>query len=246
MWIVFQRDFKELRQTSAFRVMVIISVVITAAASIAVSIILGRQEWLAQEAARPILVLILGIIIYFLPLFILMAFIWAFGSLPIVQEKVNGNLDSLLATPLETKAIWMAKSLTIFLPGYVISTAAALVVLLAVNFATILPATGEFLLPAPVLLLGFLINPLLFFGLISFIVLFSLANNPDIAIAPSFILGFGLMIGIPLGLATGTIDLASWSFSLWYLAAVIAAWIIIIYLSRLLTKENIVLSSKGS
>jgi hypothetical protein len=245
MWIVLQRDYRELRQTTAFKVMIIISALITIAGSIIVSLILGRQEWFRIEAAGPLLELILGITAYFLPLFILMAFIWAFASLPIVQEKVNGNLDCLLATPLGTKEIWIAKSLAVFLPAYLISAVATLIILLIVNFVTILPATGEFILPAPVLLMGFLINPLLFFGLLSFIVLFSMANNPDIAIAPSFILGFGLMIGIPLGLATGVINLASWSFTLWYLAGTLAVWIIIAYLSRLLTKENIVLSSKG-
>jgi hypothetical protein len=245
MRIVLERDYRELRKTGAFRVLIILSAVVTLAGSIAVSLILGRQPWLGDEAAKPLLELILGIMAYFLPLFILMAFIWACASLPIVQEKVNGNLDALLATPLGTKEIWMAKSLAVFLPGLVVSAAATLILLLAVNFSVILPATGEFILPAPVLLIGFLINPLLFFGLLAFIVLFSMANNPDIAIAPSFILGFGLMIGIPLGLATGVINLASWSFALWYTAGTIVVWIIIAYLTRLLTKEKIVMSSKG-
>jgi hypothetical protein len=95
------------------------------------------------------------------------------------------------------------------------------------------------------MLTGFIINPLLFFGLLSFILLFSLANNPDIAIMPSFLVGFGLMIGIPVGVAIGAIDLASWSFTLWYLAGAAIVWIVVGCLSRLLTREQIVLSSKG-
>ena len=245
MRIVLRRDFRELRQTNAFRVMVILSAVITVAGAIGVSIALSRAEWLGVEAATPMLELIIGLIAFFLPLFILISFIWAFASLPITKEKVNGNIESLLATPLSPKAIWMGKGLAIFLPGFVISVVAALVVVLVVNFTIITPATGDFVLPAPVLLTGFLINPLLFFGLLFFIVIFSLANNPDIAIAPSFLIGFGLMIGIPLGVATRAVNLASWSFALWYLAGAIVIWAVVLYLSRLLTKENIVLSSKG-
>jgi hypothetical protein len=245
MWIVFQTDFRVLRNTAAFRTLVIISAVVAIGGSIAAGIILGRQEWLREDFARPLIEMILGIMAYFLPLFILMSFIWVFASLPIVQEKINGNLDCLLATPLGTKAIWMAKSLVVFLPAYIISVIATLIMLLTINFAAVLPLTGEFILPTPVILIGFVINPLLFFGLLAFIVLFSMANNPDIAIAPSFILGFGLMIGIPLGLATGILNLASWSFTLWYLAGAVTAWIVVFYLTRLLTKENIVLSSKG-
>ena len=245
MSIVFQRDFRELRQTSAFLIIVIVFAIITIIAAVVVNIALSRQEWLREEAARPMLELIMGLIAYFLPLFVLMTFIWAFASLPIIKEKVNGNIAALLATPLSPKEIWISKSLAIFLPGFAISAVSTLIVLLAVNFITIGPVTGNFFLPAPLLLTSFLINPLLFFGLLLFIVLFSLANNPDIAIAPSFIVGFGLMIGIPLGVATGVINLASWSFSLWYLAGTAVIWVLVFCLSRLLTKENIVLSNKG-
>jgi uncharacterized membrane protein len=76
--------------------------------------------------------------------------------------------------------------------------------------------------------------------------LFSLANNPEIAIAPSFIVGFGLMMGLPIGIATGAINLASWSFTFWYFVGTVIVWSVVGYLSRLLSKENIVLSSKGS
>lgn len=245
MSIVFQRDFRELRQTNAFLIIVIVFAVITITAAVSVSIVLSRQEWLGEEAARPMLELIIGLIAYFLPLFILITFIWAFASLPIIKEKVNGNIASLLATPLSPKEILIGKSLAIFLPGFAISVVSTLIVLLAVNFIAISPATGSFALTAPLLVTGFLINPLMFFGLLLFIVLFSLANNPDIAIAPSFLIGFGLMIGIPLGVATGVINLASWSFSLWYLAGTTVIWIVVCCFSRLLTKENIVLSSKG-
>ena len=242
---VLRRDLRELQQTNAFRILVLTFAVVTVGIAVGASIALGRQEWLGEEAARHMLELIIGLIVYFLPLSVLIAFIWAFASLPITKEKVNGNIESLLATPLSPKAIWMGKSLAIFLPGFIIAVISTLVVVLAVNFTAIIPATGHFSLPAPVLLTGFLFNPLLFFGLLSFIVLFSLANNPDIAIMPSFLLGFGLMVGIPVGLAIGAIDLASWSFALWHLAGAIVIWAVVCYLSRLLTKEEIVLSSKG-
>lgn len=245
MSIILQRDFRELRQTNAFRIMVIISTVITIAATVGVSIFLSRQEWLGEEAARPILDLIIGLVAYFIPLFVLLAFIWAFASLPVVKEKVNGNIECLLATPLGPKELWMGKCLAILLPGYTISAIATLIVVLAINLAIIIPATGDFLLPVPVLLTGFVINPLLFFGLLSFIVLFSLAKDPDIGIAPSFIIGFGLMIGIPVGVATGAVNLASWNFLLWYLVSTFIIWAVVGYLSRILSKENIVLSRKG-
>jgi len=246
MSIVFNRDLREHRQTGAFLIIVIVFTIITIIAAVVTNIVLGRQEWLQiKTAARPMLELIMGLIAYFLPLSILMTFIWVFSSLPIIKEKVNGNIASLLATTLTPKEIWMGKSLAIFLPGFIISVVSTLIVLLSVNLTTIRPVTGNFFLPVPLLLTSLLVNPLLFLGLLLFIILFSLAKNPDTAITPSFLVGFGLMTGIPLGVATGKINLASWSFCLWCLAGTAVFWAVVLFFSRLLTKENIVLSSKG-
>lgn len=244
--IVFSRDFRELRKTNAFLIIAVTFTIITIAAAVIASITLKNQGWLVVRAARPMLGLIMSLISYFLPLSILMTFIWAFASLPIIKEKVNGNIESLLATPLGPREIWIGKSLAIFVPGFVISVVSTIIVLLAINLVAIKPATGVFFFSVQILLTCFIINPMLFFGLLLFIILFSLVNNPDIAIAPSFLVGFGLMTGIPLGVATGVVDLASWSFLLWYTAGTVAVWAVICYLSRLLTKEKIVLSSKGS
>jgi len=231
--IIFQRDFGELKKTNTFLIISIAFSVITIAIAVSVSIILSRQEWIGQKAAEPMLGLIIGLITYFLPLTILMTFIWAFSGLPVVKEKVNGNIASLTATTLTPKEIWWGKSLAIFIPGYLISIISTMIVLLAINLSVIIPATGNFFLPLPLFLVSFIFNPLLLLGLLLFIILFSLANNPDIA------------MGIPLGMAMGKIDLASWSFSLWYLAGVVIVWIGIFILTRILTKENIVLSGRG-
>ncbi len=244
--IIFNRDFREQRQTSSFLIIVIVFTIITIAAAVLTNIILGRQEWLQiKTVALPILELIIGLMAYYLPLFILMTFIWAFSSLPIIKEKVNGNIASLCATTLTPKEIWIGKSLAIFLPGFVISLVSTLIVLLSVNLITVRPATGDILLPVPLMITSLVTSHLLFLGLLLFIVLFSLAKNPDIAIAPSFIVGFGLMMGIPLGMVTGNINLTSWSFCIWYSAGTALIWAIVCFLSRILTKENIVLSSKG-
>jgi hypothetical protein len=44
---------------------------------------------------------------------------------------------------------------------------------------------------------------------------------------------------------TGTIDVSSWSFALWYLVGTAVAWAVALYFNRLLARQNIVLSSKG-
>ena len=188
----------------------------------------------------------MGLTVYFLTFFALISFIWAFTSDPITKEKTNGNVESLLATPLSPKAIWMGKSLAIFLPGFVIAVVSSLIAVLAANFAAIHPATGNFVLPAPVLFTGFVANPLLFLGLTLLIVLLALAYNPDIGVTLSMLLGWGLLIGMGAVILLGKINLASWwPFTLSYLATAIVLGAVVLYLSHLLSKEKIVLSSKG-
>ena len=244
--IIMRRDYREHRKTAAFRIMLGIVAAVTIAASAGISIALGLQSWPGEPEAGPVLGLFIGLVLYFLPLFILLAFVFAFASLPVTKEKANGNIETLMATPLSPRDLWLGKSLAIFLPAYVISVIAAVIVVLAVNLSAILPAAGGFVLPGSALVLGLVINPLLFLSLLLLTILLALADNPDIAIAPSFILGFGLMMGMPVGLGLGWFDIRSWSFALWYLAGTGVFFGAVLFFSRTLTRQNIVLSSRGT
>ncbi len=246
LFLVIRRDYREMVLTAAFRIMLIAAAVITVAAAAGISIALHLQQWYGVSEALPVADFIIGLTVYFITLMVLLAFVWGFSGLQITKEKVDGNIESLMATPLGPKTLWIGKCLAVFIPGFIISLAAALIVLLAVNLAAILPGWGTFAFPEQSLVAALVCNPLLFLAVLGFIVLFSLAGNPDVAIAPSFLVGFGLMIGIPAGLATGIIDITSWSFVLWYTAGAAVIWLIVIFMMRMLTRQNIVLSSKGS
>jgi ABC-2 type transport system permease protein len=245
-YIIFQRDVREILKTRAFLIICILVFLITIAAAVITSVLLGRREWIGEAAARPLLELIIGLLSYFMPLFVLMVFIWGFSGLQIVKEKVDGITTSLIATTITPRQLWIGKSLAIFIPGYLMTIVSTMAVILSINLSVILPASGSFVFPLPLFLVSLIWNPMLLLATLMFIILFSLAGNPDIAIAPSFIVGFGLMMGIPIGMVLGGINIVSWDFSLWYLAGTAVFWIIVIILTRFLTKENMVLSSKGS
>lgn len=246
MLIILKRDFKEMRRSNAFLLMVILISIAAAAVIAGIGISLVNKAWLLEADARPVLTLIISLVVYFLPFFIIISFIWAFSSLPVIKEKANGNIANLLATPMKPWQFWIGKSMAIFLPGYVISLIYTLIVLVAINLIIISRPANIFIPPVPLILTGLVVNPLLFFCLILFIIFLSLVSGSQIAIAPSFIAGFGLMMGIPLGIMTGVIDLASWSFCLWYALATVACIIGIFFLSSRLTKENVILSGTES
>jgi hypothetical protein len=244
--IILMRDVRDKLKSMAFLIICIISSLITIAASVATSVILSRKPWVGMAEARPILELIIGLMSFFIPLIIMMIFIWGFSGLQLVSEKTKGIISSLIAANITPRQLWIGKSLAIFIPGYLISIISTATVILSINLSVIVPASGSFIFPLPLFLVSLVWDPLLLLGTLLFIILFSLAGNPDIAIAPSFIVGFGLMMGVPIGMTTGWIDLVSWDFSLWFLAGTAVVWIAVIILTRFLTRENIILSSKGS
>jgi ABC-type transport system involved in multi-copper enzyme maturation permease subunit len=155
MGAVLRRDLKEMRRLKAFLLLVIIFAVITIGAAVGASIGLNNSLLAGPEidwgAIKPALELTIGLIVYLVTLFALMMFIWMFTGEPITKEKANGNIESLLATPLTAKTIWIGKSLAVFLPAFFVAVVSTLIILLAVNFAAIYPAAGNFVWSAPVL-----------------------------------------------------------------------------------------------
>ena len=66
--------------------------------------------------------------------------VFAFQSM--TREKSRGNIESLMATPLSVKDIWIAKSLAVFIPGMVLGEILTLAALLAVNYIYFVPKIG--------------------------------------------------------------------------------------------------------
>jgi ABC-2 type transport system permease protein len=247
MLVVLQNDVRDILRSKAFLiVLVIIGVLIV---GMAVGIPIALHSWLAKgpawEEAKPLLELFMGLAVNYAPLIVLFACIATWATEPIAKEKAKGPIESLLATPLTARGVWLGKSLAIFLPAYIIGLAGTLIVVLAMNLAAILPTTGHFVLPLPEALTGFLFLPLLMFALVLVGIIFSLITNP--VVGQTIIIFFGTVLLQVVGQVGGRVWwlLASWDYALYNLAGAAILGIIAFYLSRTLTKERIILSSKG-
>ena len=139
----------------------------------------------------------------------------------------------------------MGKSLAIFVPAYIMAVVSTLLVLLVMNLAAILPTTHHFVLTAPQALTGFILLPLLMLAVMTLGVLFSLITNPVVGQTILIFFGIVMMQVVAQVGARITWLLASWDYALYNLAGAALLGIIAYYLSRLLTKERIILSSKG-
>jgi ABC-2 type transport system permease protein len=189
--------------------------------------------------------LFIGLAANYVPLIFLFICMATWATDPIAKEKAKGPIESLLATPLTARAVWIGKSLAIFLPAYIMGLAATLIVILAMNLAAILPTTGHFVLPLPTAFTSFLFLPLFMLALILLGIVFSLITNP--VIGQTIIIFVGVVLMQVVGQVGGRILwlLSSWQYALYNLAGAALIGIIAFYLSRTLTKERIILSSKG-
>ena len=247
MPVVLQSDVGDILHSRGFLVVAIIIGVLTVGTAVGVPISLNRwlATGLAWEEAKPLLELFMGLAVNYVPLIVLFTCTATWATDPIAKEKAKGPIESLLATPLTAKAVWIGKSLAIFLPAYIIGFIATLIVILAMNLAYILPTTGHFVLPLPEALTSFLFLPLLMFALISLGVIFSLVTNP--VIGQTIIIFVGVLLLQVVGQVGGRFWwlLASWDYALYNLAGAALLGMIAFYLSGSLSKERIILSSKG-
>jgi len=247
MPVVLQSDVWDILHSKGFLIVAIIIGIFTIGAAVGVP--LSLNTWLGTELSwqetKPLLELSMGLAVNYVPLLVLFTCTAIWATEPIAKEKAKGPIESLLATPLTAKAVWIGKSLAIFLPAYIIGFIATLIVILAMNLAYILPATGHFVLPLPEALTCFLFLPLLMFALISLGVIFSLVTNP--VIGQTIIIFVSVLLLQVVGQVGGRLWwlLASWEYALYNLAGAILLGTIAFYLSRSLSKERIILSSKG-
>jgi len=165
--------------------------------------------------------------------------VFAFQS--ITKEKSHGNIESLLATPLSAKKIWIAKSLAVFIPGMILGEILTLASLLAVNYIYFVPKVG-FIYTNWIGISSLLAVPLVYLCLSLLAHLIGLTGKPATGnvIAQIFLpVALTLMINL---VVRNILDTTSWPFTLVNLglAAIIA--IIVIFLQPRITRERIVLS----
>lgn len=69
-------------------------------------------------------------------------------------------------------------------------------------------------------------------------------KSPEIAVSPAYLIGFALIIGIPICSAMNIVDLTSFKFLLIYIGIALVMWILVLCFSAFLSKERIILSSR--
>ncbi len=180
-------------------------------------------------------------ILYALPLTLTMLFCTYLSAYAIVLEKAKRTLESLLSTPASLRQIWLGKSLAVALPSILVTYIVLALTVFVLNLTIIIPRVGSFVVPGflPILVCLFIV-PLVAFSVVCIVSVLQLTMNN-----PRFANMIFLFVFIGFYFLTMTGFTASWDFSLIYLTVLAILVLVALSLLRFLTKERVILSSKG-
>lgn len=251
---VCRRDIRLLTNGPAFAAVCVLFALLAAGtvvgARLLLSQVLRETAGLDPLAADAVVTAVVGGVLvenalYALTLLPFPLTVWIWAAPLVMHDKVTGNLETLLATPLSLRELWAGKTLTLTAAASGIGLAAGAVALSGSHIAVLLGLSRAVLLvPAPALVASVLLNPLLFSGMCALIVMLAIAKDADSSILPSFLIGMGAMIGVPAGIGTGVIRIGTWRFCLYQAAAAAALWAATAAFAASVKKETVVRSSR--
>jgi ABC-2 type transport system permease protein len=241
IWIIARKDISEAFRSRSTYVFIIIMIILT------FSYISGYESYVksltTQQSIDSYSRSFLNNLAYILPITFSIFVCSIFANYAVIIDKAKRNIESLMATPVSVKQIWMGKTLAVTMPSLIVGIAIAILSYLVITIGFVMPKTGSFIFPdALAIVSAFIIVPLLVFVIVSIVTYIQLViTNPRIA---NFVFS-----GIFLLLLFGVNALGALRISISYLPLIFLGVTIIgsgasYILSRSLTKEKIVLSSK--
>ena len=202
----------------------------------------GASQAVLLETSRTFL----GSIAYMVP--VLYCFFACQTSISIVVlEKTRRTLESLMATPVTIREIWLGKSIAVAASGTAVGLAVSVFAYLVISLAEVAPKVHLFIGPPPLAIVsGLIVVPLLVFSVISLVTHLQLViRNPRVAnfvFVAVFLVVLGALLVTVYGLPGGGLNQRYYLPV--FLGLAIAVGRVSQHLSRRLTKEKVVLSSK--
>jgi ABC-type Na+ efflux pump permease subunit len=166
----------------------------------------------------------------------------AFAFQNLTREKSRGIIQSLLATPLNEKKVWLGKSLAIFLPGLMLGELLTLIGFVTINYLFFVPKMG-FIINPWIIVSSFVAVPLTYLSLTLLVYLIGLTSKPANGNVISIIfLPLIITLVINLVLRSG-LNAGGWIFTLINFGIAVVIGTISLILQPLLTKERIMMSN---
>ncbi len=218
-----------------------LTVMLAAGLAIFFSLMLIKPMMLAGTPDRSDMEIYLTLVVYTSAVIGLGINLNVFAFQSMTREKNRGSIESLLATPLSVKGMWLAKSLAVFIPGLVLGLVIGIIVMFVINYIYFVPVSG-FIFTPWIVTSCFIAAPLIYLGLsllTNLVGLTSKTANGNIIAQVSLPVILTLMINITI---RKIVIAASWTFTLVNLALAFIIIIVIAFLQPRLSTERVVLS----
>jgi ABC-2 type transport system permease protein len=244
MLVLLRKDLKEILKSKVTYTYLIIPVFLSfpsveSAKSVIDAMVAqgaSQAEMLASAQA------ITNVVFYTVPLIIIMLVCSVLASYAVILDKSKRSIESLMATPLSLRQVWIAKDLAVTIPGSIIGVVMSILVIIVINAVAYIPAMGVIVVPDILsLITGIILVPLLTFFVVGIVTCLQLIlSNPRLA---SFIFSILFLVAfLPTVFTQYGLQL---NYTVIYLIVILVFLCVNYFLSRFLTKERIVLSSKG-
>ena len=239
--VIMKKDLRETFRTKAFYASIGIVVFVMV---MIVQGIGGGIGTLVKEGNTSAIQALIGTTAFMLSLMVMMLFCIYINAYTLTMEKIKRSIESLLCTPLSLKQICLGKTLALFLPSLILGWLFTFGCIAGINQFFIMPGLGEFIMPgaAPLVAILVVVPLIVFFLSLLVIALQLIITNirwvNAALMGVIFAVGFGLSPILRFGPTSWSIVFVSLG-----IAAILA--LIAFLLFPRVTKEKIVLSSKG-
>jgi ABC-2 type transport system permease protein len=166
----------------------------------------------------------------------------------VVLEKTKRTLESLMGTPASIREIWLGKSIAVAISGTAVGLGVSLVAYLIISVGEVSPRVHQFIAPpALAIVSGLIVVPLLVLAVISLVTHMQLViSNPRVSnfvFVAVFLVVLGVLLVAVYSLPGGGLNPRYYVPIFLGLTVVVA--LVSYAFSRRLTKERVVLSTKG-
>jgi ABC-type Na+ efflux pump permease subunit len=245
LWIIAQKDILEAFRSRTTYIYIVILILLTFVQFSRYTTVINNLE--SQNASTSELInasqIFLNQFAYTLPLWYAILICTIFATYSVIVDKAKRNIESLMATPVSLNQIWMGKCLAVTLPSIVIALVVSIIAFIVINFIAIMPDTNQFIFPEPSAIVSALVLlPMLIFAIVAIVLYLQLTiSNPRFA---NFVFT-GIFFVVFFGSSVLTGSGINFNFSYVFLGLIAICAGIAFILSRFLTKEKVLLSSKG-
>ena len=237
IWIIAKKDIGEAFRSRSTYFVVIIMIVLTAIYIMSYTATVKDYD---KQQAITYSRIFLDSLAYIMPMMFSIFVCSVFANYSVIVDKARRNIESLMATPVNIKQIWLGKSLAVTLPSLMVGIIIAVLSYLVMSIWFVMPKTGIFIIPNIwAIVSAVLFVPALLFAIVSIVTYIQLVvTNPRIGNFVFSGIFFLLLIGV------NTLSGVGLSFALIYLGVIIVCAVISYILSLSLTKERVMLSNK--